>query len=417
MRVKFITLGCKVNQYETQGLSERFLSLGHQVTDGKADLYVINTCTVTKRADSKSKSAVLKARGENPKAKIAVCGCLAQLNRDFIEKLGVDYIISQDEKHLLPEIVLGLDNCKKSKEESGNSNFFKISSFYNHRAFVKIQDGCNNFCSFCKIPYLRGPSRSKDRDKALLEIKEVSKNHREIVLCGINLSLYGKDLNPSQNLEDFVEEALRIDSLERLRLSSLEPFYINEKLFSFLNNPKFCPHLHFPFQNGDDRILKAMNKKESTSLYEDIVKKARKIKPDVAISCDIMVGFPDEDEKSFNNTLGFIKRIRPMRMHIFSFSPRENTKFEKFKLKNQKLAKERSQKLQELADDFSLEYRKMFISKTLDMVVEEKDNGFLCGYTQNYIRVKIFEKVPLGNIVKVKIERVEKDNTFATLCG
>ena len=415
MKVKFVTLGCKVNQYETQGLKEKFLSLGHEVTKTQADLYVINTCTVTQRADSKSKDAILRAKKENPRAKVAVCGCLAQLNKDFIGSIGVDYVIPQDKKHLLPDIVLGL-SVKECDSGSGeNMKGLKITHFHNHRAFVKVQDGCNNLCSFCKIPHLRGPSRSKDKKESLEEIKEVSALHKEIVLCGVNLSLYGKDLEPVQTLEGLIEEILNIDSLGRLRLSSLEPFFVNKKLFSFLNNPKFCPHFHFPFQYGDDRILKEMNKKESIALYEDVVGQARSVKPEVAISCDVMVGFPGEDEQSFQNTVDFVKRIKPMRMHIFTFSPREKTRFSAAKIGNQQNIKKRYMYLKGLADEFSLEYKKKFAGKVLEAVAEEEENSFVCGYTQNYIKVFIKEKVPLGQIVKVRIEGIEKDRAIASV--
>lgn len=417
MKVKFFTLGCKVNQYETQGLKEKFISLGHEVTDKRADLYVINTCTVTHRADSKSKVAIVKAKKENPKAKVAVCGCLAQFNKDFIERTGADYIVSQNKKHLLPEVVLGLTEGSFEEKPVDDMHAFSITNFYNQRAFVKVQDGCDNFCSFCKIPYLRGPSRSKDSKKALDEIKKVSKAHEEIVLCGVNLSLYGRDLKPAQALEELVEKTLDLDSLGRLRLSSLEPFFVNKQLFSLLENPKLCPHFHFPFQYGDDRILKDMNKKETVSLYEEAVSRARSIRPDIAISCDIMVGFPGEDEKSFQNTVDFIKKVKPMRIHIFTFSPREKTKFSKMKIEGHKTIKKRHMQLKKLADEFSLEYKNKFINKELEAVAEQRSGDFTRGYTQNYIKVSIKGRLPLGKITRVKIKSVDKERVLAVVAG
>ncbi|MBU0693495.1 MAG: tRNA (N(6)-L-threonylcarbamoyladenosine(37)-C(2))-methylthiotransferase MtaB [Candidatus Omnitrophica bacterium] len=409
MKVKFFTLGCKVNQYETQGLIEKFQSLGHCVTDGIADLYVINTCTVTSRADRKSRAAILKARKENPKAKIAVSGCLTQFNKDSIEKLGVDYVIAQDKKQSLVDIVL------ERRDNHKDIWSLKISCFYNHRAFVKVQDGCDNFCSFCKIPYLRGKPSSKKKEEVIKEIKKVSLSHREIVLCGINLGLYGKDFYPPQNLETLIEDILSINSLERLRLSSLEPYLVSDNLLGFLSHPKLCPHIHFPFQSGDDKILKEMNKRGDTCLYEEIVKKIRKINPQTAMSCDIMVGFPSEDEESFKNTVEFLKRIRPMRMHIFTFSPREETRFFEMKIKNQKSIHERFIFLKKLAAKFSLEYAEKFLGNTLRIVAEEKNNGYIGGYTENYIKVYLKQKIPLGEIYPVKIEKVEKDKVFASL--
>jgi len=409
MKVKFFTLGCKVNQYETQGLKEKFSFLGHRITDGEADLCVINTCTVTSRADSKSKSAILRAKRENPQAKIAVCGCLAQLNRDFIKEIGVDYIISQDQKHLLPDIVLG------STKNRCDPFFLKITYFSNHRAFVKVQDGCNNFCSFCKIPYLRGPSRSKPKEDAISEVGEVCLRHKEVVLCGVNLSLYGRDLSPKCTLEDLIKDLLDIPSLGRLRLSSLEPFFIGTGLFSLLKHNKLCPHFHFPFQSGDDRILKEMNKKETVALYQEKVSRIRKIRSEVAISCDIMVGFPTESEESFQNTVDFLKQVNPMRVHIFTFSPREKTQFSEAKIKNPTLIRQRYEYLKKMAKDFSFSYQRKFLGKRLNMVAEEENNGFTSGYTENYIRVRLREKVPLGQIIPVVIEEIEQDKVFASI--
>ncbi|MFH1519011.1 MAG: tRNA (N(6)-L-threonylcarbamoyladenosine(37)-C(2))-methylthiotransferase MtaB [Candidatus Omnitrophota bacterium] len=406
MRVKFFTLGCKVNQYETQGLKEQFLHRGHKITEEKADLYIINTCTVTSRADSKSKDTILRAKKENPEAKIAVSGCLAQLNRDFIAELGVDYIISQDQKAFLPDIILGFPSSKKA---------FKITRFSNHRAFVKVQDGCDNSCSFCKIPYLRGSSRSKTKAAAIAEIKKVCRRHKEIVLCGVNLGLWGRDLTPESTLGSLVKDLLKVSSLGRLRLSSLEPLFLNQELFSLLHHEKLCPHFHFPFQYGDDRILAEMNKKETVNLYQDKVFQIRKIRPEAAISCDIMVGFPTESEESFRNTVNFLTMIKPMRMHIFTFSPRENTRFSKVKIKDSKIIRQRYNFLRRLSSDFARNYKQKFLGKILNMVAEEENQGYISGHTENYIRVWIKDKISLGQIVPVAIEAIDGDKVFVSL--
>jgi len=407
MKIKFFTLGCKVNQYETQALMEEFERLGHEITKDMADLYVINTCTVTSRADSKSKEAIIKVKKENPKARIVVCGCFTQLNEQMIEHLGVDYIIPQDKKANLTDIVLERKISDKDVWSLG------VSTFFNQRAFIKIQDGCDNFCSFCKIPHTRGPSRSRTKSEVIAEIKRVSQKHREVVLCGINLGLYGKDLDRPSSLDDLLPEILDIKTLGRIRLSSLEPNLISERIFNLILHDKLCSHFHLPFQSGDDGILKKMNKKETTALYEDVVKKARSIDCDIAISCDIMVGFPEDDQRSFQNTVRFLKRVRPMRMHIFRFSPRENTPLFKTKIKDQRIIKYRYSILKKLHDQFSLEYKKKFINQTLFMVAEEEENGFISGYTENYIKVHIKEKVPLGEIVPVRIKNVGNNRVFA----
>ncbi|MCF7908768.1 MAG: tRNA (N(6)-L-threonylcarbamoyladenosine(37)-C(2))-methylthiotransferase MtaB [Candidatus Omnitrophica bacterium] len=413
MKVKFFTLGCKVNQYETQGLKEKLFEFGFSETDKKADLYVINTCTVTHRADSKSRQAIKQAKKENPLAKIAVCGCLPQLNRAVIEKIGADYIVSQGDKHLLPEIISGDLSGQKLKTDSNDIWSLKITHFNNQRAFVKIQDGCSNFCSFCKIPHLRGPSRSRAKNQVIAECLRISKLHKEIVLCGVNLSLWGRDFNPATSLADLVEEILTIPSLGRLRLSSLESKFIDEKLISLFNNRKLCSHVHLPFQYGDDRILTEMNKKETVALYEDKVFQLRAIKPQIGLSCDIIVGFPGEDQERFENTVAFLKRLEPMRMHIFSFSPREGTKFSKLSLTNQKETKLRFDALRKLADQFSFKYAQKFLGEELEVVIEEKSRGFACGYTENYIKVYIKDEVSLGDIIRVRIEEIKNNKVFA----
>jgi len=415
MKVKFFTLGCKVNQYETQSLKEKFSFLGHTVTNQQADLYVINTCTVTSRADTKSKNAIIRAKKENPQAQIVVCGCLVQFNKDFIEEIGVDYIVAQDQKHLLPEIIFNLFLDHQELKQTKEKDFFKISHFYNQRAFVKVQDGCNNLCSFCKIPFLRGPSRSKAKRDAIEEIKKVCSRHSEVVLCGVNLSLYGKDLSPRSTLADLIKDILAIPSLGRVRLSSLEPFFTDQELFSLLENDKLCPHFHFPFQYGDDRVLREMNKKETVGLYHEKVSRIREVKSDVAISCDIMVGFPTESDESFQNTVDFLNQIQPMRMHVFTFSPREKTRFSEAKIKNPALIRQRYEHLRKMANNFSFEYKKKFLGKRLNMVVEKESNGFVSGYTENYIKVHLKKKLPLGQIIPVVIEKVGTDKVLASI--
>jgi len=409
MKVRFFTLGCKVNQYETQGLIEEFEHHGWQISEAMADLYIINTCTVTKRADVKSKEAILRAKKENPKAKIAVCGCLANYNRDLIDSLGVDYIVPQDEKYKLFEIV---NNFKSNKKDIWG---LKIAKFSNHRAFLKVQDGCDNSCSYCKIPHLRGPSKSRDRLEIIDEVKRLGANHPEVILCGINLALWGRDFKVCDNLARLISRLLKIESVPRIRLSSLEPAHATDELISLLTNDKICSHLHFPFQNGDDEILKLMNKNETALDYLELVEKAKKIKPSIAISCDIMVGFPGEEDSHFENTINFLEKVRPMRMHIFRFSPREKTKFAELKITNQQAVRNRMLKLQDLADKYSYEYKKDNLGKTLNMVTEEQSGPYIIGHTENYLKVHIKEKIKLGIVAKVKLLEIKDGNIMGEL--
>ena len=412
MKVKFITLGCKVNQYETAGLREKFHDFGFEFTESIADIYIINTCTVTKKADTKSREAILRAKRENPKAKVAVSGCLTVHNKEFIEKLNVDYIVSQENKHLLPEI---LSNSEPKNINSSSSDLWSLNviRFTNQRAFLKIQDGCDNRCPFCKIPYLRGPSFSLDQDTVINRCKLLIKAHSEIVLCGINLSLWGRDLNPKLSLADLVKDILALNGLGRLRLSSLEPFYIKSNLLELLAEPKLCPHLHFPFQYGDDTILKLMNKKESVALFLEKVDFGRKVDPAVAISCDIMVGFAGETDQTFANTLTFLERVRPMRMHVFTFSPRDKTEFSDYKIKDSKRIKERYQTLIKMSNQFAKEYIIGFLGKELEVAIEQKSGKYFSGYTQNYIKVHLQGKFKINEMVPIKIIGFENNRVIA----
>jgi threonylcarbamoyladenosine tRNA methylthiotransferase MtaB len=405
MKIKFYTLGCKVNQYESQALQEEFKNSGFSITDGVADIYVINSCSVTAKADSDSRRLIAKAKKENPGAKIAVCGCWPQLNAEEAKQAGADYVIPQDEKQNLLEMITG------RKETEKNIWSLKINTFKNQRAFVKIQDGCNNFCSFCKVPHVRGRSISRPENDIINEIKRLEEKHREIVLCGVNMGLYGKDLASRSSLYDLLGKILERNNLGRLRLSSLEPYSVSKEIIGLFTHRKMCPHIHLPFQNGDNRVLKEMNKKETVEMYEQIVNDLRTINPQIAISCDIIAGFPGEDETSFNNTVNFLKKIKPMRTHVFTFSPREKTRFYGKKMNTEKVRK-RFKQLKTITDALALNYKRGFIGKKLNVVVEEIKSGQVCGYSENYIRVQTKCHARQGDIVTVTVTKIEKNNVF-----
>ena len=410
MKVKFFTLGCKVNQYETQALMEEFKKEGLEITEGNADLYIVNTCTVTHRADTKSKEILRKLKKHNPRAKIAAIGCLSQSPDNILENLNLDYIVPQDKKQYLLETVLN-----KPYHNSKNIWSLKISRFFNHRAFVKIQDGCDNFCSFCKIPSLRGRPVSRSKKEILDEIERLSPQHKEIVLCGTNIALYGQELSLKEDLTSLVKEIITIKSVGRIRLSSLQASYVTEELLTLFDDPKVCMHLHLPFQSGDDRILSDMNKRETSSLYLDIVTKARRITPHIAISCDIMVGFPTEDDHSFDTTVRFLKEVQPMRMHIFRFSPRPGTRFEDATLTHSRVIKKRYSVLNTLAQTFSQEYKRKFIGRVLYMIAEERKGAYTSGYTENYINVSVKDTPPLGALVGVRFLEVKLDKAYGEI--
>jgi threonylcarbamoyladenosine tRNA methylthiotransferase MtaB len=412
MKVKFITLGCKVNQYESDALAEKFREKGVFITPGVADIYVINSCSVTHRADKKSRDAIVRSKKENPGAKIVVCGCFVVDNESYLKSLGVDILISPDEKHLLPE--MALDGGGAGDDGHCHDRWsLSLSRCSNYRAFVKIQDGCDNRCSFCKIPHLRGPSRSRPHEQVLEECRNLSRFHKEIILCGVNISLYGRDHCGSPRLKELIADILRLPRLGRVRLSSLEPYYVDGSFFSLLKDKRFCAHLHLPFQYGEDSVLRAMNKRESVALYEEKVRQARENDANVAISCDLMVGFPGENEATFKSTVDFVNRVKPMRTHIFTFSPRQKTPLAGTVIKNSPKVKERYRILKDLTQDLSRQYSQKFLGKALRVIAEQEKNGFTCGRSENYLTVNIEGHFPLGSLVEAKVTRIEKDHVYA----
>jgi len=413
---KIYTLGCKVNQYDSQVIREQLQRAGlNELSDGmKANYYIINTCTVTDNADKQSRYLIRRSIRENPLGKIIVAGCYAHSNADDIRRInGVDLILNNDNKHRIATFLF-------PRRKTNVSHSFQISDFKGHtRAFVKIQDGCNNFCSFCKVPYVRGRSRSRDFNSIIDEIKRLrDKGYKEIVLTGICLGDYGKDLNKSIDLVDLIEEVEKIERVSRIRLSSIEAKNISDRLIEKMKkSQKLCPHLHIPFQSGDNKTLKLMNRKDAREDYLELARKLRRNIKDISITADIMIGFPGEDEKRFLNTLDFLRKVKPARVHIFTFQPRDRTALSNYK--NQipaQALKQRFVLLKSLTDKLAFEFRKKFLNRKLDVLFEDKKNGFWIGYSQNYLltELKINDNLTLSNkITKVKIKKV----TASKLCS
>lgn len=402
--IKFLTLGCKVNQYETQSIREQFIGYGFKELNNHkpADVYIVNTCTVTHRADRDSFNFIRRIKKENPNSKIVVTGCLTEFGQAEINKIDKNIIIIKNkDKNIILEI-LKIKNLKPITHNSQLITFFK-----NHtRAFLKIQDGCNNFCSYCIVPFVRGKPTFRD----LKEIKKeanilVNKGVKEIVLTGICLGSHPQ-------LVEIIAELEKIPNLLRIRLSSIEANDVNDKLIKKIKtSKKLCRHLHIPMQSGDDRILELMNRKYTTQDYLKLVKKIRRNIPKIAITTDIIVGFPTEDEISFKNTINFLKKIKPSRMHIFSFSPRQNTPAYNLEPKvNPRIVKERYSILKKLSDKLSYDYHKKFLNKKLDVLIEGKTkekNGFWEGYSDNYIRVFVKSNKNLQNhLIWLKIKKI-----------
>jgi threonylcarbamoyladenosine tRNA methylthiotransferase MtaB len=414
--VKFLTLGCKVNQYDTQVIREQFLNSGFKELDNgsPADICIINTCTVTHRADSDSLNIIRRAIRKNPKAKIIVTGCLAEMDSDKIKAIKeVNLVVKNRDKQNILRLS-GAFNKTADKRKQG------ISYFSAHaRAFLKIQDGCNNFCSYCKVPLVRGFSRSRTIEQIVPEAINLVKNgFREIVLCGICLGAYGRDLNPKQDIVDLIQELENIPGLLRVRLSSIEANDVGDRLIKKLaTSEKLCRHLHIPLQSGDDSILKKMNRTYSGRDYLELVQRIKKHIPEISITTDVMVGFPPETRDNFQNTVSLIKKILPSKVHIFSYSPRESTRaYTEFQQElDPKIIKERFQYLQKVSLASSLNYKKRFLNRTLPVLVEDKSkSGSWQGYTDTYLRVLFKSNLELKNkLIPVKLKKIINDSIIA----
>ncbi len=427
--VAFHTLGCKVNQYDTQAMIEA-LAKDYRIVSSEegADIYIINTCTVTNRADQKSRQQIRNIIRENPGAFVAVTGCYAQrFPQKIAEIQGVDLILGSQEKNRIAPFLNGGE--KNSRPEVFVENIdsysrydtLSVSKHRSHsRAFVKIQDGCQNYCSYCIIPYVRGKERSRPFKDTLEEVRELVRNgYKEIVLTGIRLGSWGEDLSNGLTLAALLEKVSEIEDLKRIRLSSLEPRDLNEDLIDRIAQlPRVCRHLHVPLQSGDDQTLKAMNRPYDTFYYQDLIESIREKMEGVAITTDIMVGFPGEVKKEFENTYNFVKKMKFAKMHIFRYSPRPGTPATQLKGKvREQEIKKRSRRLLELSSKMQEGFNRSFLGETLEVLVERrKENDCLTGLTDNYIRV-IFDGPEnlVNKIVKVKITQIKKGYVIGKL--
>jgi threonylcarbamoyladenosine tRNA methylthiotransferase MtaB len=425
MKVAFATLGCRVNQYESEAMAERFIREGYEITDYSeiADVYVINTCTVTNMGDKKSRQIIGRARRLNPEAIIAVVGCYSQIAPTEVGNIeGVDVVLGTRNKG---EIVYWVNKAKdEGKQQIQVGEVLKNKVFEDlnieeyqdkTRAFLKIQDGCNNFCAYCLIPYARGAVCSKEPKKVIEEIKKLaSHGFKEIILSGIHTASYGVDLKEKIALIDLLEQIEEIEGIERVRIGSIEPNFFTEEIVERITKlKKLCPHFHLSLQSGCDETLKRMNRKYTSSEYERIVNVLRKNIKDVSITTDVIVGFPGETVEEFNSTYEFLKRIKLSKMHIFKYSPRQGTRAAK--MENQvdgNVKEERSKALIELNNENEKAFIEKYIGKELPVLFEQKvsgTEGVYEGYTPNYIKVEAAFECDsiIGKIVNVKIKEVK----------
>ena len=399
-KVAFYTLGCKLNFSETSTISRQLTDLGFSKSEfnNGADLFVINTCSVTENANKECRRIIRKAKKISPQSNVIITGCYAQLKPESISKIeGVDMVVGANEKFNIPKLLKNFSN--KTTEIHGcsinNLNYFSSFSLQDRtRSFLKVQDGCDYPCTYCTIPLARGKSRSDNIQNIVRNAKEIAKNGiKEIVLTGVNIGDFKEN---NHRFIDLIRELEKVQGIERYRISSIEPNLITDEIIDFVKRSnKFMPHFHIPLQSGSDNILRLMKRRYNTGLYFEKIKKIKQEIPNVCLGADVIVGFPGEDDNEFNKTLNFIKDIDISYLHVFSYSERENTKaiLMDNKVPKNKIS-ERSKMLRILSNKLQ---RKFYLNyqETEQSVLFEQDNkdGFMHGFTKNYIKVKVpFDK-------------------------
>lgn len=425
MKYCVINLGCKVNSYECDFIREKLNEKGYTECplDKMPEIVIINTCSVTNQSDAKSRHMIRLARRTTPNALIIALGCSAQNHKEELLEIGANIVLGNKDKSKITEYIdkYFIDHANIVKiYDLTNLEFesmFLKSENNKTRAFVKIQDGCDNFCSYCIIPYMRGCIRSKDIDLATSEIESlVSAGHKEIVLTGIHTGSYGRDKD--YDLVDLIKKISKLPALKRIRISSIEITELNDKFLEELkDNPKICNHLHIPLQSGSDLVLEKMNRKYDTKYFLDKIKQIRSIRPDISITTDLIVGFPYETDNEFKKTLEFIKKVGFTKIHTFPFSLRNGTKAEEMKdhFVDEKVKKERVKKVISLSNELELNYYKKFIGAKLPIIVETSKDGRSVGHTDNYILVTIPIEKPSGSIQNIMITSVDESGVNGKL--
>lgn len=407
MKFNIVTFGCKVNQYESNMMKERMLSSNFFYVENisEANIIVVNTCSVTNVADKKCLKMIRRIKREYPNSILVVAGCSSQNKQEIYENLDIDILIGNKDKSkidiLLKEYIKTHKRYVKFYNDRKLDFEDMLISDYNHiRAFIKIEDGCDNFCSYCIIPYVRGSVRSKNFKTVIKEAKLLTqKGHKEIVLTGIHTGHY---MDNDYDLTDLINELSKIEDLLRIRISSIEITELNDKFLNMLStNKKVCDHLHIPLQAGSDEILKKMNRKYDLKYYEEKIKKIRMIRPDISITTDIIVGFPYETDELFNETLEFSRKMNFSKIHVFPYSIRLGTSAANMPNQvDESIKKERVKKLMDLSETMEKEYYNKFVGKELDILVEECDNNVSIGHSSNYLMIRLNEKLEVGQIYK-----------------
>lgn len=417
MKFYIYTLGCKVNTYESNVIRDNLINNGYIESNKKedSDIYIINTCTVTNTSDNKSLKLIRQVIRNNKDAIIVVMGCMTQVNYSLLDDLDVSIIIGNKYKGKIVEFI---EEYKKNKKKiikvdnimEASFEEMCLNNFNKTRAFIKIEDGCENYCTYCIIPYARGKVRSKDPKLVIKEINNlINSGHKEIVLTGIHTGHYGSDLE-DYDFSDLLNKLVNIKGLERLRISSIEITELNNEVLSvFKNNKVLVDHIHVPLQSGSNTILKLMNRKYDKEYFINKINEIRRIRPNISITTDVIVGFPGETEELFNETIDTIKKIRFSKIHVFPFSLRKGTKAEELPnhLDNS-IKKERVRKLIDLSKELEIEYMNKFIGENIVFIPEMYKEGYLIGHTGNYLQIKYKGNINLLNQdVEVKLDKVE----------
>ena len=438
-KVSFYTLGCKVNQYETNAMAQKFKEAGYEIVDMNddiSDICIVNTCTVTNMSDRKSRHSLRRVKEKNPSAIIAAVGCYAQVAKNDLEKMSeIDIVLGNEEKaNIVQYVEKFMENqsklieiediaSKKEFEDMGQITYTEKT-----RAFIKVQDGCNQFCSYCIIPYARGRVRSRNAESIIKEITQIAQNGiKEVVITGIHVASYERDFGNENGLIELLEKINEIEGIKRIRLGSLEPKIITEEFMQRLSKlGKMCHHFHLSLQSGCDETLKRMNRKYTTVEVKEIIERLRRYYNDVMLTTDIIVGFPGETEEEFETTYQFLKEVKLYKMHVFQYSPRKGTRAAV--MPNQidgNIKEARSKKLIELSNENQKMYNQQLVGKKVEVLFEDKEveDGitYFRGHTQNYILVKYKTDENLENtLINVKIldlsELPVEMNIWARFC-
>lgn len=424
-RIAFTTLGCKVNLYDSEAMAELFAQKGYEIVDfdEAADVYVINTCTVTNFGDKKSRQMIRRARRQNENSIIVATGCYAQVAPQTVAEIeGINIVIGTKDRAKVVEIVEnyraenGVLNAVTDIKGEKEFERLKVSNLKDRtRAYIKIQEGCNRYCTYCIIPYARGPVRSRKPEDVIDEVRTLAENgFKEVVLTGIHVASYGLDLE-NITLADIIEQVHSVEGIERIRFSSMEPKAVDDEFVARMARlPKVCEHYHLSLQSGSDTTLKKMNRRYTSEEYEKACERLRKAFPDVAITTDIIVGFPTETDENFKESYDFAERVRLSKIHVFPYSPKTGTPAAKIRpqiapdVKN-----ERSHKMLELSNRLNREFMSQYTGRTVEVLFERLEGDYYEGHTRNYIKVLCKSDRDLTNqLVSVKLTDIAAEETM-----